>query len=108
MEIQPHDCILVSDAAIRIYVRKKILAPLMLQPVPSLLRTSLRHCRYVRTGCLHTSCSYDAKRLHRGRSYRVALFSINGVGALTVCATLFNQCVGALAARSQSSQNSNN
>ena len=40
-----HDRILVSDAATRIYVRKKILAPLMLQPVPSLLRTSLRHCQ---------------------------------------------------------------
>ena len=39
--------ILVSEAATRIYVRKKILALLMLQPVPSLLRTSLRHCRYV-------------------------------------------------------------
>ena len=39
------DRILVSDAATRIYVRKKILAPLMLEPVPSLLRTSLRHCR---------------------------------------------------------------
>ena len=38
MEIQPHDRILVSDAATRIYVRKKILTPLMLQPVPSLLR----------------------------------------------------------------------
>ena len=32
MEIQPHDRILVSDVATRIYVRKKILAPLMLQP----------------------------------------------------------------------------
>ena len=31
------------------YVRKKILAPLVLQPAPSLVRTSLRHCRYVWT-----------------------------------------------------------
>ena len=47
MEIQPHDRILVSDTATCTYVRKKILAPLMLQPVPSLLRTSMCHCRYV-------------------------------------------------------------
>ena len=54
------------------------------------------------------SSSDDAKRPHRGRSYRVALLSINGVGALTARATPFNQCVGALATRGQSSQNSNN
>ena len=56
--------------------------------------------------CKLASCS-DAKRPHRGRSYRVALFSINGVGALMACATLLNQCMGALAAHG-SSQNSNN
>ena len=52
----------------------------MLQPVPSLLRTSLRHCRYVRTG-------HDAKRPHRGRSYR-------SMGRLMLTARA-TQCVGA-------------
>ena len=100
-----HMTVYYAATRIYMYVRKKILAPLMLQPVPSLLRTSLWHCRYVRTGCLHASCSYVAKRPHRGQSYRVALLSINGVGALKGRAT---QCVGALAACDQSSQNSNN
>ena len=65
-------------------------------------RSSLRSCysqsllSYVPPCAIADTCelassSDDAKRPHRGRSYRVALLSINGVGALTVRATLFNQ-----------------
>ena len=68
----------------------------MLQSVPSLLHPP---CAIADT-CKLASRSYDAKRPHRGRSYRVAL---NGVGALTARTTLFNQCVGKLAARGRSS-----
>ena len=32
---------------------------------------------------MYVQCSYDAKRPHRGRSHRVELFSVNGVGSPT-------------------------
>ena len=53
------------------YVCKKILAPLMLQPAPSLLR----HCQHLRT-IPTRRYRYEAKWPHRGRSCRVALFSM--------------------------------
>ena len=62
----------------------------MLQPVPSLY---VPPCA-IADKCELASCSYDAKRPHRGRRFRVALSSINGVGAHTARAPLFNQCVG--------------
>ena len=61
------------------YARKKILAPLVLQPAPSLVRTSLHHCRRVRTMPTH------------GYSYETTA----AWGAELQSGTLFNQCVGA-------------
>ena len=45
------------------YARKKILAPLVLQPAPSLVRTSLRQCSAIADTCercLHTATAYGA------------------------------------------------
>ena len=37
------------------YVRKNILAPLVLQQAPSLVCTSLRHCQHVVAACTHSA-----------------------------------------------------
>ena len=64
------------------YVRKKILAPLVLQPAPSLVCTSLHHCQHVRTMPTH-GYSYEATAAWEVE-LRVALFN-QCVGAHVVC-----------------------